>query len=91
MPGRRRAAPLVNSLMVAEGIRFTCPKCQDHRIICWQPSVPEQFPPGPGRWRMHGSGYHDLTFHGYYAGDSVHLRSGCRAHFFVRNGHIDMV
>ena len=45
--------------------------------------------PGPGRWYLQGTGLHDLTLKGVTS-DSVLLTSGCSAHFFVREGRIEM-
>ena len=83
----------------AAGIRFLCPKCfkenggpvGTHLVVCWNPSVSLDYSPGPGRWHLMGTGFEDLTLKGV-SGDSVLLttKMGCQAHFFVRNGEIQM-
>jgi hypothetical protein len=79
----------------ADGVMFLCPKCLAesergaigvHSCICWNPSVPQTTKPTPGRWELHGSGYNDLTL--VAGSSSVLLTSGCKAHFFIRNGEI---
>lgn len=79
----------------ADGILFACPTCYlknaglvgTHSILCWQPHVPPELKPGPGRWPFTGADFTDLTLT-----PSVHLpgADGCQAHFFVRNGAIEM-
>jgi hypothetical protein len=32
-----------------------------HSIICWQPHVPQDTSPTPGRWTFHGTSFNDLT------------------------------
>lgn len=78
----------------ADGIKFLCPKCfaanggpvGTHSVICWQPSVPEEVRPGPGRWTMQGDSYDELTL--VAGSSSIKLESGCMAHFFVTKGEI---
>jgi hypothetical protein len=78
----------------ADGIVFLCPKCYaerggevgTHSIICWQPHVSKEIDPGPGRWKFSGTGYDDLTLTA--SSSSILLLSGCRAHFFIRDGKI---
>ena len=87
----------VDSIAEADGIQFFCPKCFEanggpvgtHMVICWRPRVPSGQKPGPGRWELHGSGYGDLTL--IAGSSSVLLTSGCRAHFYIRNGTIEML
>ena len=81
----------------AEGCLFWCPKChaddarKDHPIVCLGPSFPPSTRPG-GRWRMQGTGTHDLTLTGHdEKGSSVQLTSGCQAHFFVTGGEVVVV
>lgn len=92
-PRRRQT---VETLSEADGIQFLCPTCfaanggsiGTHSIVCWSPSVPQNTSPKPGRWEMKGSSLADLTL---VAGSSSVLLPGpCHAHFFVRNGHIEM-
>jgi hypothetical protein len=85
---------LVDSFAQADGVEFLCPRCfrdnggavGTHAIICWSPSVPQDTYPRPGRWEMRGTGVADLTLHA--GSSSVMLTTGCRAHFFVRDGEI---
>ncbi len=81
----------------ADGVLFGCPTCfvkngntmvGTHMILCWQPHVPADRSPGPGRWTFAGTDFADLTLN-----PSVSLPGpgGCLAHFFIRNGVIDMV
>jgi hypothetical protein len=90
----------VDSRADADGVMFLCPVCFAakglqfgstcdigvHSIICWEPSVPRDRSPGPGRWNMQGTGIDDLTL--VAPSSSILLQSGCRAHFFVRDGKI---
>lgn len=84
----------IDSISDADGVLFLCPVCfknnrgpvGTHRIICWRPHVPKEFPPGPGRWEFEGSGLHDLTL--VAKSSSIKLDSFCNAHFFVKNGKI---
>ena len=89
----------VDNIADAQGISFLCPKCYaanggpvgTHSVICWSRSrgVPDDASPGPGRWTLDGTGYHDLTINGDPPG---HARSillpgdGCGWHGFVTNG-----
>ena len=83
--------PPASSIAEAEGIRFRCPVCRDHTIICWQPNVDPDFPPRPGRWWLRGTGFADLTLEGQEGkGSSVLLTGGCLAHFLVRGGSIEV-
>lgn len=80
----------------ADGVVFKCPRCYFdkgntlvgvHSIICWEPSVPADALPGPGRWSMEGTSVGDLSL--VAGSSSVHLDGpGCGAHFFVRNGEV---
>ena len=83
-----------DSIVGADGISFLCPKCfvenegpkGTHIVICWSPEVSQTIGPVPGRWRMEGSGFRDLTL--VARSSSILLLSGCKAHFFIRNGEI---
>ena len=85
------------SLAEADGVMFLCPKCfianggpvRTHSMICWRPHVPQTRSPTPGRWEFHGTGLHDLTL--VNGSSSVKIDGGCNAHFFVRNGAIEML
>jgi hypothetical protein len=80
----------------ADGIMFCCPKCfpekggsvGTHSIICWSPHVAEHMRPGPGRWSLQGSSIDDVSL--VASSSSILLDGGCGAHFFVRNGQIEM-
>ena len=84
-----------DDISAAVGLMFLCPACfwsnkgdaGTHSIIVWRPLVPREVEPGPGRWDFIGSGYHDLSLRA--GSSSVHLRGGCRAHFYIRNGKVD--
>ena len=84
----------VETIAEADGIRFLCPKCftensgpmGTHSVICWQPTVPAEVRPAPGRWQFLGNGYRDLSL--VAGSSSVQLNGGCQAHFFVENGAI---
>lgn len=88
----------VDAIDQAQGISFLCPKCfidkggpvGTHTVICWSRSrgTPDDAGPGPGRWRLDGTGYDDLTLNGEKKGGarSVQLLGGCGWHGFVTNG-----
>lgn len=83
----------------AQGLHFLCPVCfktnggavGTHSVVCWSRSagVPDDLSPGPGRWRITGTGLHDVSLMeepGHTR--SVLLHDGCGAHFFVTNGEV---
>ena len=87
----------VDTLVEAQGVIFLCPKCLaanagpvgTHGVICWSKSrgVPDDANPKPGRWRMDGTGLHDLTLNGEPGQSrSVRIIGGCGWHGFVTNG-----
>jgi hypothetical protein len=88
----------VDTLDEAQGIRFLCPKCfvdnagsvGTHGVICWSRSrgVPEEARPKPGRWKLEGTGYNNLTLNADPPGTarSVLLTGGCGWHGHVTNG-----
>lgn len=84
----------VDSVAEADGIIFLCPKCfaanggarGTHSVICWQPHVPPERAPRPGRWRFEGAGLADLSL--VAGSSSVLLTTGCMAHFLVQRGEI---
>lgn len=90
--------PHVDTLAEAQGVTFLCPKCAAamggpigvHHVICWSRSrgVPDHASPGPGRWRLDGTGLDDLTLNAELPGGarSVELHGGCCWHGFVTNG-----
>lgn len=79
----------------ANGIQFLCPACflannkqsmGVHRVICWDPSVPQTVTPVPGRWQLLGDSFENLTLKA--GSSSVQLNGGCKAHFFINNGDV---
>jgi hypothetical protein len=88
----------VESITEAHGVMFLCPACYrvnngpagTHAVICWSRSrgVPDEVQPGPGRWRLDGTGLDDLTLNAEQPGGarSVQLNGGCSWHGFVTNG-----
>jgi hypothetical protein len=86
----------LDDIAQADGVGFVCPKCfvdngnttiGAHHIICWHPRVSQEISPGPGRWELLGSGYHDLTLRA--GSSSVFLTGpGCGAHFYITNGEV---
>ena len=96
-PPQGMVLPHVESLAEAAGVRFRCPVCSDHSIICWSRSVKADNPAAPmkGRWNLLGTGAHDLTLDGVDRGSSVALvcdeGTGCGAHFFISGGLVTLV
>jgi len=93
------AMPHADSLEQAQGLMFLCPKCfvanegrvGTHRVICWSRSrgVPDDALPGPGRWRLLGTSFDDLTLEGENGGArSVLLTGGCQWHGFITDGEV---
>lgn len=89
---------ITDDMAEADGVMFLCPKCfrengggkGTHSIICWFVGrVPDEETPKPGRWVPNGTSVGNLSFVGPSAA-SVALAGGCDAHFFVRNGAIEM-
>lgn len=89
---------LIDNIKEADGIQFLCPKCfiendgiiGTHSIICWTiGKVPDDLDPKPGRWNLIGTCYNDLSLQA--GSSSVALLGGCNAHFFIRDGNIEMV
>lgn len=89
--------PYVDKIEDAQGVEFLCPLCFQqnkgpvgtHAVICWSSSrgVPPEAEPLPGRWRLVGTGYADLSLMEEPGKSrSVLLLSGCRWHGFVTNG-----
>lgn len=88
----------VESIDQAHGVKFLCPLCFErnggkrgtHMVICWSRSAgtPEEAVPGPGRWKMEGTGFADLTLNADPPGTmrSVQLLGGCNWHGFVTGG-----
>jgi len=90
----------VDSIDDAQGIRFLCPACfvsnngpiGTHLILCWSRSrgTPEDRIPLPGRWKIEGTGFNDLTLNADppSRSRSVLLTSGCGWHGFITNGEV---
>ncbi len=88
----------VADISLSNGLRFLCPKCfvanqgsiGTHQIICWSTTrgAPTNAVPGPGRWKMTGSDFTDLTLTGEASSDSIALQGGCQWHGFVTNGKV---
>lgn len=90
----------VETIEQAQGIRFLCPKCfgenngpvGTHGVVCWSRSrgVPDDARPGPGRWLMLGTGFHDLTLNADppSTARSIQLNGGCGWHGYVTNGDL---
>lgn len=82
----------VGTLAEADGVMFDCPKCRDHKVMCWfYGKVADSVTPGPGRWAPRGSGLHDLTFVPNPRSDQTSVKlegGGCGAHFNVVNGEV---
>ena len=88
----------VQTMDRAQGVEFLCPKCYaanggkvgTHAVICWSRSrgVPDHAQPGPGRWRLDGTGLDDLTLNADppATARSVLLNGGCNWHGFVTSG-----
>jgi hypothetical protein len=90
----------VATLAEAHGVKFLCPKCfvanggpkGTHLIICWSESAgaPKEATPGPGRWKLEGSGLADLTLAAEPKKTrSVKLLGGCKWHGFVTKGQAE--
>ena len=89
--------PFVDSIEMAQGVEFLCPKCfaanggpvGTHAVVCWSSSrgVPDKATPGPGRWRLVGTSFADLSLMEEPGKSrSVLLEGGCTWHGFVTNG-----
>lgn len=87
---------IAENITEADGILFLCPLCFQnngnsnigtHSVLCWQPHVPQDRDPKPGRWKFEGTGINDLTL--VAGSSSILLNGGCAAHFFIRNGEIE--
>jgi hypothetical protein len=93
-PAADGSAALLPLKKQAHGVLFLCPKCflanggakGTHSVICWDPTVPLTVDPGPGRWRLEGIDFEDLTL--VAGSSSVKLTEGCLAHFYIRDGSI---
>lgn len=92
----------VEMMAEAQGIQFLCPVCflnngrngdGVHQILLWSRSrgVPDDADPGPGRWKMVGTGFADLTLDADPPSKkrSVLLTGGCRWHGYVTKGVVN--
>jgi hypothetical protein len=89
----------VESIGEAQGIEFLCPKCftahggpiGTHRVICWSRSAgaPDNARPAPGRWRLAGTNFDDLTLEAEPGMTrSVLVIGGCAWHGYVTAGEV---
>ena len=88
----------VATLAEAQGLLFLCPVCYQrnggpvgaHSVICWSRSrgVPDGVHPAPGRWKLDGDDFLNLTLNGDGGSRSVALIGGCQGHFFVTAGQV---
>lgn len=88
----------VDHIALAQGVRFLCPKCFEanggpvgtHVVVCWSRSkgIADDVQPGPGRWKMEGTGFADLTLNAEPPGGlpSIQLTGGCAWHGFITAG-----
>ena len=89
----------VAAVAEADGITLLCPTCFQknngpvgtHSLMLWQPRVPQDITPGPGRWVFLGTGYGDLTLDNTSIGQtsSILVNGGCNTHFHIRNGAVE--
>lgn len=91
----------VDTIEEAQGLMFLCPVCfaangnsnvGTHSVICWSRSrgTPDDVSPGPGRWKIEGTGYHDLTLNADPPSTmrSVKLEGGCNWHGHITDGEV---
>lgn len=88
----------VSSIDEAHGVEFLCPLCflankgpvGTHIVICWSSSrgTPAHAHPLPGRWKMEGTSFEDLTLNGEEGKSRSVLLTGkgCGWHGFITNG-----
>jgi len=85
----------VDSLTEAQGLRFNCPLCPSHAIVCWSSSrgVPAEAVPPPGRWQFCGSGVDDLSLKDGAAGGPrlALLQGGCGWHGRIEAGEVQTI
>lgn len=89
----------VDTLADAMGVEFLCPKCFEtnggkigtHGVVCWSRSrgAPEGVQPGPGRWKIDGTSFEDLTLNADAPSKkrSVQLHGGCGWHGYITDGY----
>ena len=88
----------VKTIQEAQGIEFLCPLCLPknagakwtHRVICWSRSAgaPDHVSLTPGRWRIEGTGFHDLTLAPEPDNARAILVHGCYWYGYVTNGDV---
>lgn len=92
--------PHAQGIADAQGLTFLCPKCYVelggrvgcHSVTCWsaERGTPHSARPGPGRWRIEGSGFDDLTLNAEPpCGARSVVINHCGAHFFVTRGLVE--
>jgi len=69
----------------SEGVRshlsFDCPVCKNHKIVVPIFSTPKA-------WSTNGDSFENITLNPSIAHDNG---SGCKSHFFITNGEINLV
>ncbi len=89
---------MIEDIKEADGILLLCPLCFQnnggsnigvHSILLYQPHIPQEYNPTGGRWSFLGTGLEDLEL--VAASSSIQLEEGCKAHFFIRNGAVDLL
>lgn len=80
------------------GLYCLCPACYaqnggevgTHALRVLTPDADPDDWPLPGRWRLIGDTFDELTAEGANGGSSSILLAGspCRAHFFIRDGEV---
>jgi hypothetical protein len=83
---------MTDKIEEADGVQFLCPKCfaknngpvGTHSVLCWAPHVPQTINPTPGRWKLEGTSYEDLSL--VAGSSSVALLGGCAWHGYITKG-----
>lgn len=85
----------------AQGLLLHCPKhfvenkglVGTHSILVWSRSagVPDDARPGPARWKLLGTGFHDLTLQSDLVGEERHsVDAGDGCHFTLTDGEVTL-